>query len=151
MAGGVGGTGEEAGGVEKRAQAAECDADHYRRGDAGPPRQRRPRPAAAHQGRLAPAGHLPRRGLCCPLRQWNEILGSFLVSPEELEKFGRRRERDGGVRGFVVVLSSGSGTAGAGRRSQDELMRNSGIRCVAHWHPPLPSQIQDSAAFWVVN
>jgi hypothetical protein len=38
--GGVGGTGEEAGGVEKRAQAAECDADQYCRGDAGPPRQR---------------------------------------------------------------------------------------------------------------
>jgi hypothetical protein len=36
VAGGVGGTREEAGGVEKRAQAAECDADHYRRGDAGP-------------------------------------------------------------------------------------------------------------------
>jgi hypothetical protein len=40
MAGGVGGTGEEAGGVEKRAQAAQFDADHYRHGDAGPPRQR---------------------------------------------------------------------------------------------------------------
>jgi hypothetical protein len=40
MAGGVGGTREEADGVEKRAQAAECDADHYRRGDVGPPRQR---------------------------------------------------------------------------------------------------------------
>jgi hypothetical protein len=40
MAGGVGGTREEAGGVEKRAQAVECYADHYRRGDAGPPRQR---------------------------------------------------------------------------------------------------------------
>jgi hypothetical protein len=40
MAGGVGGTREETGGVEKRAQAVECYADHYRRGDAGPPRQR---------------------------------------------------------------------------------------------------------------
>jgi hypothetical protein len=39
MAGGVGGMREEAGGVEKRAQAAECDADHYCRDDAGPPRQ----------------------------------------------------------------------------------------------------------------
>lgn len=150
MDGGVRSTVEEAVWVEKRAQAAERDADHDRRGDAGPSGQRWPRPATAHQGRLAPAGHLPRRGLCPP-RRGNEILGSFLVSPEELEKFGRRRERDGDVRGFVVVLSSGTGTAGAGRRSQDELMRNSGIRCVAHWHPPLPSQIQDSADFWVVN
>jgi len=68
MDGGVGGAGEEAVRVEKRAQAAECDADHDRRGDAGPARQRRPGPAGAHQGRLSPAGHLPRRGLCSARR-----------------------------------------------------------------------------------
>ena len=62
--GGVRGAGEEALGVEGGAQAPERDADHDRRGDAGPARQRLPATAAAaaHQGRLAPAGHLPLRG-----------------------------------------------------------------------------------------
>jgi hypothetical protein len=56
---GVGGAGDEAVGVDERADAAESNADGHRCGDAGPARQRLPAgPAAAHQRGLSPAGHL---------------------------------------------------------------------------------------------
>lgn len=58
--GGVGGAGDEAVGVEERADAAESNADGHRRRDAGPAGRRLPAAqAGAHQGGLAPAGHLP--------------------------------------------------------------------------------------------
>ena len=123
MDGGVGGAGEEAVGVEKRAQAAECDADHDRRSDAGPARQRRPGSPTAHQGRLSPAGHLPRRGLCSARRAAGTRSSVPFSSPRG-EVWANARERDVDARRFVVVLSSGT----AGRT--EELMRSGGIRCV---------------------
>ena len=133
--GGVRGAGEEALGVEEGAQAPERDADHDRRGDARPSRQRLPAAAvaAAHQGRLAPAGHLPLRGEAAARRAATRSepggrrlgLAGFLSRGEQ---FGRRRVRDGDAR-FFGSSCSRLGRPDGGRRSGIRQTRRRWARC----------------------
>jgi hypothetical protein len=130
MDGGVRGAGEEAVGVEERAQASERDADRYRGGDAGPAGQRLPSSAAAHQGRLAPAGHLPLRGRLPPPQQRDRSVGGgggrlgLEDSFPRGEEFGLRRVRDGDAR-FLESPCFGVGRPDGGRRTD---ARVGGIR-----------------------
>jgi len=144
--GGVRGAGEEALGVEEGAQAPERDADHDRRGDARPSRQRLPAAAAAaaHQGRLAPAGHLPLRGEAAARRppRSDEIgaEGEGEAASAWLDSFPGGSSLGGGVCVTATLVLFGSSCSRLGRPDGG---RRSGIRQTRRrWARCRPAKIQ---------